>query len=43
MFTGLVTDVGTVRKTQDRDGLRRFEVESGFPLTSIDMGASIIH
>jgi len=43
MFTGLVTDVGTVRKTQDRDGLRRFEVESGFPLTSIDMGASILH
>jgi riboflavin synthase len=43
MFTGLVTDVGTVRKTQDRDGLRRFEVESGFALASLDMGASILH
>ncbi len=43
MFTGLVTDIGTIRKTQDRDGLRRFEVESGFPLASIDMGASILH
>jgi len=43
MFTGLVTDVGTIRKSQDRDGLRRFEVESGFALASIDMGASILH
>ena len=26
MFTGLVTDVGTIRKAEDRNGLRRFEV-----------------
>ncbi|MEM6667253.1 MAG: riboflavin synthase [Pseudomonadota bacterium] len=43
MFTGLVTDVGTVRKAEDRNGLRRFEVESGYPLGAIDMGASILH
>ncbi|MEL6661391.1 MAG: riboflavin synthase [Pseudomonadota bacterium] len=43
MFTGLVTDVGTVRKAEDRNGLRRFEVESGYPLANIDMGASILH
>ena len=43
MFTGLVTDVGTVRKAEERNGLVRFEVESGYPLDSIAMGASIMH
>ena len=43
MFTGLVTDVGTVRKAEPRNGLTRFEVESGFPLEDIAMGASILH
>lgn len=43
MFTGLVTDVGTVRKAEHRNGLTRFEVESGYPLAEIAMGASILH
>lgn len=43
MFTGLVTDVGTVRKAEDRNGLRRFEMDSAYPLDDIDMGASILH
>ena len=43
MFTGLVTDVGTVRKAEHRNGLTRFEVESGYALEEIDMGASILH
>ena len=43
MFTGLVTDVGTVRKAEDRNGLRRFEVDSAYALDDIDMGASILH
>jgi riboflavin synthase len=43
MFTGLVTDVGTVRKAEHRNGLTRFEVESGYPLEDIAMGASIMH
>jgi len=43
MFTGLVTDVGTVRKAEHRNGLTRFEVESGYPLDNIAMGASIMH
>lgn len=43
MFTGLVTDVGTIRKAEARNGLMRFEVESGFDLAGIDMGASIMH
>ncbi|KJS36432.1 MAG: riboflavin synthase subunit alpha [Hyphomonas sp. BRH_c22] len=43
MFTGLVTDVGTVRKAEARNGLMRFEVESGYPLDGVAMGASIMH
>jgi len=43
MFTGLVTDVGTVRKAETRNGLMRFEVESGYPLDGIAMGASVMH
>ncbi|MDJ0920669.1 MAG: riboflavin synthase [Henriciella sp.] len=43
MFTGLVTDVGTIRKAEDRNGLRRFEVGCGYPVDSIEMGASIMH
>ena len=35
MFTGLVTDIGTIRSVEDRNGLRRFEVESGYPLEEI--------
>lgn len=43
MFTGLVTDVGTVRSVEDRNGLRRFEVESRYKLEDIALGASIMH
>ena len=43
MFTGLVTDIGTIRKAEDRNGLRRFEVACGYPAESIEMGASIMH
>lgn len=43
MFTGLVTDVGTVRRAEHRNGLTLFEVESGYPPGDIAMGASILH
>jgi riboflavin synthase len=43
MFTGLVTDVGTVRKAEHRNGLTRFEIESAYPADTIEMGASIMH
>lgn len=43
MFTGLVTDVGTIRTAEHKHGLTRFEVESGYPAHAIDMGASILH
>ena len=43
MFTGLVTDVGTVSKAEERNGLMRFEIQSGYDLDNIEMGASILH
>lgn len=43
MFTGLVTDVGTIRKAEDRNGLRRFEITCSYPADSIELGASIMH
>mgnify|MGYP000438136108 CR=1 FL=1 len=43
MFTGLVTDVGTIRKAENRNGLRRFEVTCNYAADSIEMGASIMH
>ena len=43
MFTGLVTDVGTIRKAEDRNGLRYFETVCRYAPESIEMGASIMH
>ena len=43
MFTGLVTAIGTVRKAEHRNGLTRFEIEGDYPVSSIEMGASIMH
>jgi riboflavin synthase len=43
MFTGIVTDVGRVRAVRDTNRDRRFEIESGFDLATIDIGASISH
>ena len=43
MFTGLVTDVGTVVAADDRNGLRRFKVASAYTPESIAIGASIMH
>jgi riboflavin synthase len=43
MFTGIITDVGRVRSVRDTDRDRRFEIETGFDLSGIDIGASISH
>ena len=43
MFTGIVTDVGRVRAIRDTNRDRRFEIETGFDVGSIDIGASISH
>jgi riboflavin synthase len=40
MFTGIVTDVGTVRKVEQRGDLR-LEIATGYDLATVDLGASI--
>ena len=43
MFTGIVTDVGRVRAVRDTNRDRRYEIETGYDVSSIDLGASISH
>ncbi len=43
MFTGLVTDVGRVRSVEDVNGLRRVRIESVYPASAVQLGASIQH
>ncbi|MFN3524084.1 MAG: riboflavin synthase [Phenylobacterium sp.] len=43
MFTGIVTDVGRVRAVRDTNRDRRFEIETRFDLSTVDLGASIAH
>ena len=40
MFTGIVTDVGTVRSAEQRGGLR-LVIETAYDLGTVDLGASI--
>jgi riboflavin synthase len=43
MFTGIVTDVGRVRSVRQTNRDRRYEIETGYDVAGIDMGASISH
>ncbi|MBT9472399.1 MAG: riboflavin synthase [Pseudomonadota bacterium] len=43
MFTGIVTDVGRLRAVRETNRDLRFEVETSFDLSTVDMGASISH
>jgi len=43
MFTGIVTDVGRVRAVSQTQRDRRFEVETAWDVSGIDLGASISH
>ncbi|WP_395670560.1 riboflavin synthase [Phenylobacterium sp.] len=43
MFTGIVTDVGRVRAVRQTDRDRRFEIDTAFDLSTVDIGASIAH
>ncbi|KRB44365.1 riboflavin synthase [Phenylobacterium sp. Root700] len=43
MFTGIVTDVGRLRAVRETNRDLRFEVETSFDPSTIDMGASISH
>jgi riboflavin synthase len=40
MFTGIITDIGTVRSAEER-GDRRLVIGSGYDLSTVDLGASI--
>src|ERR687898_2143748 len=40
MFTGIVTDIGTVQRTEQRGDLR-LAIACGYDMASIDLGASI--
>jgi len=40
MFTGIITDVGTIRSVVQRGDLR-IEIATGYDVTRVDMGASI--
>ncbi len=43
MFTGIVTDIGRVRKVEQTARDRRYEVETVWDTSGIDLGASISH
>jgi riboflavin synthase len=43
MFTGIVTDVGRVRAVRDTNRDRRFEIETAFDTSTMDLGASVSH
>ena len=43
MFTGIVTDVGRVRSVQHTERDRRYEIETSWDVSGIDLGASISH
>ena len=43
MFTGIVTDVGRVRAVRETNRDMRFEIETRFDLSTVDIGASISH
>lgn len=41
MFTGLISDVGTVTMVTDRDAMRQLQIRSAYSAESIAIGASI--
>ncbi|WP_374516130.1 riboflavin synthase [Brevundimonas sp.] len=43
MFTGIVTDIGRVRKVEQTPRDRRYEIETAWDTAAIDLGASISH
>jgi riboflavin synthase len=43
MFTGIVTDIGAVRAVRDTNRDRRFEIETHYDVSTIEIGASISH
>ncbi len=43
MFTGIVTDIGRVRKVEQTARDRRYEIETAWDTAGIELGASISH
>jgi riboflavin synthase len=43
MFTGIVTDIGRVRSVRQTERDRRYEIETAWDVSGIDLGASISH
>lgn len=43
MFTGIITDIGRVRAVAQTDRDRRYEIETTWDVSGIDLGASISH
>jgi len=43
MFTGIVTDIGNVRSVRETERDRRYEIETAWDTSGIDIGASISH
>ena len=43
MFTGIVTDIGRVRQVAESARDRRYEIETAWDTSGIDLGASISH
>jgi riboflavin synthase len=43
MFTGIVTDIGRVRSVRRTERDRRYEIETAWDTSGIDLGASISH
>lgn len=43
MFTGIITDIGRVRAVAQTDRDRRYEIETAWDVSGIDLGASISH
>lgn len=43
MFTGIITDIGRVRSVRQTERDRRYEIETAWDTSGIDLGASISH
>ena len=43
MFTGIITDIGTVQGVEQLASGRKFTIATTYDVTTIDMGASIAH
>jgi riboflavin synthase, alpha subunit len=43
MFTGIVTDIGRVRDVRETERDRRYEIETAWDTTTLDLGASVSH